>query len=103
MESVSQLVLTIERLEGNSHLSPVVNGNGRSIKLFPAKFYCDTQKKFTSGVINYYLVVEELSLHLHLLHELSSVCSLWSALYAQPFHSIVGSEENRHEENPNLL
>ena len=29
MESVSHLVLTIERLEGNPHLSPVVNGNGR--------------------------------------------------------------------------
>ena len=46
MESVSQLVLTIERLEGNPYLSPVVNGNGRLIKLFPAKFYCDIQKKF---------------------------------------------------------
>ena len=32
MESVSQLVLTIERLEGNPHLVPVVNGNGRLIK-----------------------------------------------------------------------
>ena len=51
MESVSQLVLTMERLEGNPHLSPVVNGNGRLIKLFPAKFYCDIQKKFTWGVI----------------------------------------------------
>ena len=55
MESVSQqfsqLVLTIERLEGNPHLSPVVNGNGRLIKLFPAKLCCDIQKKFTSGVI----------------------------------------------------
>ena len=47
MESVSQLVLTIERLEGNPHLLPVVNGNGRLIKLFPAKLYCDIQKKFT--------------------------------------------------------
>ena len=39
MESVSQLVFTIERLEGNPHLSPVMNGNGRFIKLFPAKLY----------------------------------------------------------------
>ena len=51
MESVSQLVYTIERLEGNPHLSPVVNGNGKLIKLFPAKLYCDIQKKFTWGVI----------------------------------------------------
>ena len=42
MESVSQLALTIQCLEGNPHLSPVVNG-----KLFPAKLYCDIQKKFT--------------------------------------------------------
>ena len=47
MESVSELVLTIERFEGNLHLSPVVNGNGRLIKLFPAKLYCDIQEKFT--------------------------------------------------------
>ena len=47
MESVSQLVLTIERLERNPHLLPVVNGNGGLIKLFPAKLYCDIQKKFT--------------------------------------------------------
>ena len=47
MESVSQLVLTIERLEGNPHLLPIVNGNGRLIKLFLAKLYCDIQKKFT--------------------------------------------------------
>ena len=47
MESVSQLVLTIERLEGNPRLLPTVNGNGRLIKLFPAKLYCDIQKKFT--------------------------------------------------------
>ena len=47
----SQLVLTIERLEGNPHLSPVVIGSGRLIKLFPAKLYCDIQKKFTWGVI----------------------------------------------------
>ena len=51
MESVSQLVLTIDRVEGNPHLSPVVNGNGRLIKLFPAKLYCDIPKKFTWGVI----------------------------------------------------
>ena len=47
MESVSQLVLTIERLEGNPHLLPILNGNGRLIKLFPAKLYCDIQKKFS--------------------------------------------------------
>ena len=51
MESVSQLVLTIECLEGNPHLLPVVNSNGKLIKLFPSKLYCDIQKKFTWGVI----------------------------------------------------
>ena len=47
MESVSRLVLTIERLERNPFPLPVVNGNGRLIKLFSAKLYCDIQKKFT--------------------------------------------------------
>ena len=45
MESVSQLVLTIECLEGNPHLLPIVNGNGRLIKLFPTKLYCDIKEE----------------------------------------------------------
>ena len=48
MESVSHSTHSHNRTsKGNPHLSPVVNGNGRLIKLFPAKLYCDVEKKFT--------------------------------------------------------
>ena len=39
--------LKVERFVRNPHLSPIVNGNGKLIKLFPAKLYCDIHKKFT--------------------------------------------------------
>ena len=65
MESFSQRILAVERLMGNPHLSTVVNGNGRKIKLFPAKLYCDIQKKFTWGVIKSFILLSAIWVYVH--------------------------------------